>query len=140
MADLRFKALQEVFSRQPKEVNFPSNEISDYFGLNVFDRPKMEKFLNREAFRSVMKAIDSGTAIDRKMADQVATGMKAWAVDMGATHYTHWFHPLTDGTAEKHDGFIEFGQDGNLIENFCQEDNWIFDHRSYAANIEEVLT
>jgi len=118
MAELRFKALQEVFTRQPKEVIFPSNEVSDFFGMKVFDKPKMEKFLNREAYKSVIIAIDEGKAIDRKMADQVATGMKAWAVEIGATHYTHWFHPLTDGTAEKHDGFIEFGVSGDLIENF----------------------
>ncbi|NQU80660.1 MAG: glutamine synthetase III, partial [Bacteroidetes bacterium] len=118
MAILRFQALQEVISRQPKEVIFPSNEVSDFFGKRVFDKPKMEKFLNREAYKSVIIAIDEGKAIDRKMAGQVATGMKAWAVGMGATHYTHWFHPLTDGTAEKHDGFIEFGVSGNMIENF----------------------
>lgn len=121
MAELRFKALAEVFSRQPKMVVFPSNEISDFFGRRVFDKPKMEKFLNREAYVSVIKAMDEGTSIDRKMADQVATGMKAWAVEVGATHYTHWFHPLTDGTAEKHDGFIEFGVSGDLIENFSGE-------------------
>jgi len=118
MAKLRFQALQEVISRQPKEVIFPSNEVSDFFGMMVFDKPKMEKFLNREAYKSVIIAIDEGKAIDRKMADQVATGMKAWAVGIGATHYTHWFHPLTDGTAEKHDAFIEFGVSGDLIENF----------------------
>ncbi len=118
MAELRFKALEEVFSRQPKEVILPSNEVTDFFGEKVFDRFKMEKFLNREAFQGVMNAIDKGTSIDRKMADQVAIGMKAWAVSKGVTHYTHWFHPLTDGTAEKHDGFIEFGDNGNMIENF----------------------
>lgn len=118
MAKLRFQALQEVLSRQPKEVIFPSNEVSDFYCMKVFDKPKMEKFLNREAYESVIIAINEGKAIDRKMAGQVATGMKAWAVGMGATHYTHWFHPLTDGTAEKHDGFIEFGVSGNMIENF----------------------
>ena len=118
MAILRFQALQEVISRQPKEVIFPSNEVSDFFGKRVFDKPKMEKFLNRDAYKSVIIAIDEGKAIDRNMAGQVATGMKAWAVGMGATHYTHWFHPLTDGTAEKHDGFIEFGVSGNMVENF----------------------
>lgn len=121
MAILRFQALQEVLTRQPKEVKFPSNEVSDFFCMKVFDKPKMEKFLNREAYKSVIFAIDEGKAIDRKMAGQVATGMKAWAVGMGATHYTHWFHPLTDGTAEKHDGFIEFGVSGNMIENFSGE-------------------
>ena len=118
MAELRFKALEEVFSRKPQKVEFPSNEVSDYFGMNVFDMPKMEKFLNREAYKSVLTAIDEGSSIDRKMAEQIATGMKAWAAGMGATHYTHWFHPLTDGTAEKHDAFIEFGISGDIIENF----------------------
>ena len=118
MAELRFKALEEVFRRQPKIVKLPSNEVTDFFGQKAFDRPKMEKFLNKEAFQSVMTAISEGLSIDRKMADQIAIGMKAWAVGMGATHYTHWFHPLTDGTAEKHDGFIEFGELGNMIENF----------------------
>jgi glutamine synthetase len=118
MAELRFKALEEVFSRQPRKVEFPSKEVSDFFGMNVFDKPKMEKFLNREAYKSVITAMDEGRAIDRKIADQVATGMKAWASEMGATHYTHWFHPLTDGTAEKHDAFVEFGVSGELIENF----------------------
>ncbi len=118
MAELRFKALEEVFSRQPKIVKFPSKEVTDFFGQKVFNRPKMEKYLNKEAFQSVMNAIGEGTSIGRKMADQVAIGMKAWAIGMGATHYTHWFHPLTDGTAEKHDGFIEFGELGNMIENF----------------------
>jgi len=118
MAELRFKALEEVFSRQPKEVIFPSNEISDFFGSRVFDRHKMEKYLNKEAYKSVIRAIETSSSIDRKMSDEVAVGMKAWAIEMGATHYTHWFHPLTDGTAEKHDGFIEFGDSGNMIENF----------------------
>lgn len=118
MAELRFKALEEVFSRQPRKVEFPSKEVSDFFGMKVFDKPKMEKFLNREAYKSVITAIDEGRAIDRRMAEQVATGMKAWASELGATHYTHWFHPLTDGTAEKHDAFVEFGVSGNLIENF----------------------
>lgn len=118
MAELRFKALQEVMNRKPLEVNYPSNRISDYFGDKVFDKRKMEKYLSREGYRAVCKAIDEATPIDRKMADEVAIGMKAWAIENGATHYTHWFHPLTDGTAEKHDAFVEFGDYGGLVENF----------------------
>ncbi len=121
MAELRFKALQEVFSRQPREVQFPSNKISDYFGIRVFDQQKMQKYLSKEAYESIKKAIHEGSAIDRKLADQVAAGMRDWAISMGVTHYTHWFHPLTDGTAEKHDSFLEFGDYGGLIESFSGE-------------------
>ncbi len=118
MAHLRFQALQEVLRRQPAEVVYPSSKISDYFGINVFDRQKMQKYLSMEAYRSVQKSIEKGTRIDRKMADEVAAGMKAWATERGATHYTHWFHPLTDATAEKHDAFIELSDSDAVIENF----------------------
>ena len=99
-------------------VEYPSRKISDYYGINVFDRQKMQKYLSMEAFRSVQKSIDKGTRVDRKMADEVAAGMKAWATERGATHYTHWFHPLTDATAEKHDAFIELSDSDAVIENF----------------------
>ena len=78
----------------------------------------MQKYLSQEAYRSVERSIERGSRIDRKMADEVAAGMKAWAIERGATHYTHWFHPLTDATAEKHDAFIEFSDDGSVIESF----------------------
>jgi glutamine synthetase len=118
MANLRLQALQEVLRRQPQKVEYPSKKISDYYGINVFDRQKMQKYLSMEAFRSVQKSIDKGTRVDRKMADEVAAGMKAWATERGATHYTHWFHPLTDATAEKHDAFIELSDSDTVIENF----------------------
>ncbi len=118
MANLRFQALQEVLRRQPVNIEFPSNKISDYFAINVFDQQKMQKYLSIEAYRSVQRSIEKGTRIDRKMADEVAAGMKAWATEKGATHYTHWFHPLTDATAEKHDAFIELSDSGSVIENF----------------------
>ena len=121
MAELRFKALQEVFLRQPKEVEFPSKKVSDYFGVKVFNQQKMQEYLSKEAYDSIKKAINEGTSIDRKLADQAAAGMRDWAISMGVTHYTHWFHPLTDGTAEKHDGFIEFGDYGGMIEKFSGE-------------------
>jgi glutamine synthetase len=118
MANLRFTALQEVLRRQPVEIEYPSQKVSDFFGINVFDEQKMQKYLSIEAYRSVKRSIEKNTRIDRKMADEVAAGMKAWATEKGATHYTHWFHPLTDATAEKHDAFIEFSDSGSVIENF----------------------
>lgn len=118
MAEFRFNALKEVLSRKPQEVKREEILTSDFFGVSVFDRPKMKKYLSKEAFKAVVEAVDSGTTIDRKMADQVAQGMKAWAVENGATHYTHWFHPLTDGTAEKHDAFIVHGENGGVVESF----------------------
>lgn len=118
MATIRFKALQELFSRQAKEVTYPSQKASDYFGINVFDMPKMKKYLSKEAYKSVEKAMKEGTGIDRKVADQVAVSMKEWAISRGATHYTHWFHPLTDATAEKHDAFFEVDIEGRSFESF----------------------
>jgi glutamine synthetase len=118
MAKLRFLALEEVLRRQPVNVDFPEVKTSEYFGINVFDRPKMQKYLSKEAYDVVIRAIEKGTRIDRKMADSVAAGMKSWAMEVGATHYTHWFHPLTDGTAEKHDAFVEFDGNGGTVENF----------------------
>jgi len=118
MAQFRFKALEEVLNRQPMVIEREDNLVSDYFGMLVFDQIKMKKYLSREAFKAVTDAIEKGTTIDRKMADQVAQGMKAWALENGATHYTHWFHPLTDGTAEKHDAFITHSAEGGVIESF----------------------
>jgi glutamine synthetase len=116
MAILRFKALEKVFDRKPLEVHSPSKNISDYYAVNVFDQKKMEKYLPKEAYMAVKEAMLKGTSIDRKMANQIASGMKSWAMDMGATHYTHWFQPLTEGTAEKHDAFIEHSEMGGVIE------------------------
>ncbi len=118
MAVIRFKALQELFSRQALPVEYPSYRASDYFGVNVFNMVKMKKYLSQEAYKSVKKATHEGTGIDRKVADQVAAGMKEWAISRGATHYTHWFHPLTDATAEKHDAFFEITPDGETFEGF----------------------
>jgi glutamine synthetase len=118
MAAIRFTALSEAFGRQAIPYPTPKIPISKYFGINVFDKKKMARYLSKEAFNHVMEAIEKGTRIDRKIADQVATGMKAWAMEMGATHYTHWFQPLTEGTAEKHDTFADFADDGTVIEKF----------------------
>jgi len=116
MAQFRFRALEEVLTRKPIEVKREENLVSDFYGMNVFDRPKMKKYLSKEAFKAVIDAVDNGTPIDRKMADQVAQGMKSWALENGATHLTHWFHPLTDGTAEKHDAFVVHGENGGVVE------------------------
>jgi glutamine synthetase len=121
MAELRFSALKEVFNRVPVEVTTPSKIVSEYFGENVFDLPKMERYLSKEAYKVIKRAIAEGKSLNRQEADQVATGLKAWAIGKGATHYTHWFHPLTDGTAEKHDGFIEIGDNGQVVEKFSGE-------------------
>jgi glutamine synthetase len=121
MAELRFSALREVFNRETVEVKTPSKIVSEYYGENVFDLPKMEHFLSKEAYKVVKRAINEGKSLSRQEANQVATGLKAWAISKGATHYTHWFHPLTDGTAEKHDGFLEIGDNGRVVENFSGE-------------------
>ncbi len=118
MAFHRFKALEAVLTRVPQEVTLPSIKVSEFFGENVFGIDAMREFLSEEAFNSVMAAMQQGTQIDRKMADQVAASMKAWANSKGATHYTHWFQPLTGTTAEKHDAFFEPTGDGRAIERF----------------------
>ncbi|MCJ7448298.1 MAG: glutamine synthetase III [Bacteroidales bacterium] len=121
MAELRFSALREVFNREPVTFETPSKIISEYFGADVFDLHKMEHYLSKEAYRVVKKAIEEGKSLNRQEAEQVAIGLKAWALERGATHFTHWFHPLTDGTAEKHDGFLEIGDKGHVVENFSGE-------------------
>lgn len=118
MPKLRFKALEDVLTRQPLEVKLPSVKTSEYFGVNVFDQIKMQEYLSTEAYQHVLTSINRGTNIDRKIANQVASGMKSWAIDRGATHYTHWFHPLNGSTAEKHDAFFEPADNGGVIENF----------------------
>ncbi len=121
MAELRFSALKEVFDRIPVKAVTPEINVSKYFGIDVFNLHKMEHYLSLDAFKVVKRAIEEGKSLTRREADQVAIGLKAWALERGATHYTHWFHPLTEGTAEKHDGFIEFGDNGHIVENFSGE-------------------
>lgn len=118
MAILRFKALESALTRVPRVVNAPDGKISDYFGQNVFDKNTMQKFLSKESFKQVLEAVESGQQIERRVAEQVATAMMAWAISKGATHYTHWFQPLTGTTAEKHDSFFELGDGYKPIENF----------------------
>ncbi|MBN1144253.1 MAG: glutamine synthetase III [Bacteroidales bacterium] len=118
MAAIRFTALSSAYNREANPYSSPKSPVSEYFGSNVFDKKKMKKYLSREAYEHIQEAIEKGTRIDRKIADQIASGMKAWAVEMGATHYTHWFQPLTEGTAEKHDAFLDYGDNGDMIEAF----------------------
>ncbi len=118
MPQLRFRAVEDALRRTVPTIKSNETKVSAIFGVNVFDRSKMQRFLSREAYDSVVSAIDEGRRIDRKIASQVAAGMKAWAMEQGATHYTHWFHPLNGATAEKHDAFFSFGQNGEAIESF----------------------
>jgi glutamine synthetase len=118
MAYLRLKALEQVAGRKPVKVSPPSTIVSDYYGVNVFGEEAMKKNLSSQVFKKVMDAIQSGEKIDMQTADAVASAMKAWAMSKGATHYTHWFQPLTDGTAEKHDAFFEPDEHGRAIEKF----------------------
>ncbi|MDR2287122.1 MAG: glutamine synthetase III [Prevotellaceae bacterium] len=121
MENFRFKALTILNSRQPVHFKGKDEAVSTYFAENVFDRNKMRKYLTPEAFDAVIEAIDEGAKINRKFADQIASGMKSWAIERGVTHYTHWFHPLNESTAEKHDSFFEITKSGDGIENFRGE-------------------
>ena len=94
----------------------PTKKTSDYFGELVFDRPKMHKYLDADTLKALLECIDKGVALDRKTADGVALGMKQWAMEHGVTHVTHWFQPLTEGTAEKHDSLIDYDGKGGVIE------------------------
>jgi glutamine synthetase len=117
MARLRFQALADASNRKPVEVT-ESSKRSELFGANVFNENTMRQYLTKDAFKGVMSAIDDGTKIDRKIANQVASAMKEWALSKGVTHYTHWFQPLTGATAEKHDAFFETIGGGMAIERF----------------------
>lgn len=118
MSKLRFRVVETAFKKRAVEVPTPTKRPSDYFGQNVFNREKMYKYLPEKAFERLTDCIDNGTPLDRETADAVAAGMKKWAIEMGATHYTHWFHPLTEGTAEKHDAFVEHDGKGGMVEEF----------------------
>ena len=118
MANFRFTALEHTLDRAIVEVNYPSAKVSDYFGLMAFNQATMREYLTDEAYKVVMSAVQKGIRIDRKIIDQIASAMKAWALSHGATHYTHWFHPLTGATAEKHDAFIMPEPNGRAIEEF----------------------
>ena len=120
MSRIRFNALQETLHRSPIKV-LQNEKRSTLFGQNVFNKHAMQQYLTRAAYESVMDAIEHGTKIDRKIADQVAVSMKDWAMSKGATHYTHWFQPLTGATAEKHDAFFESINGSLAMEKFDGE-------------------
>lgn len=118
MSKLRFRVVETAFKKRAAEVPAPAERPSDYFGQNVFNRAKMFKYLPEKAYERITDCIDNGAPLDRETADIVAAGMKKWAIGMGATHYTHWFQPLTEGTAEKHDAFVEHDGKGGMVEEF----------------------
>lgn len=118
MTTLRFKMVEEAIKRKALEVKSPEALASEYFGIHVFNREKMAKYLPEETFRTLVDSVDKGTPLSREIADSVAQGMKKWALKLGVTHYTHWFQPLTGGTAEKHDAFVEMDGKGGMIEEF----------------------
>lgn len=118
MSSFRKRALDEFASHRPERFFVENQPVSEYFGQNVFDVEKMRRYLSAEAFDAVQSAINEGIRIEREIANQIASGMKAWAVERGATHYTHWFHPLTDATAEKHEAFVDPSKNGGVFENF----------------------
>lgn len=118
MSSIRFNALQEAISRQPLNVELPSNKVSNFFGANVFSYEVMQKYLSEGILKTLKAAMESGTPIDRATADEVAIAMKTWALENGVTHYTHWFQPLTGATAEKHDVFLDVSPDGKVLEKF----------------------
>ena len=118
MSRLRFSVVEKAFAAKPIEVKTPSERPDEYFAKHVFNREKMFKYLPTPVFNKLVDAMDNGVALDRATADQVAEGMKRWAMEQGATHYTHWFQPLTEGTAEKHDAFVEHDGKGGMMEEF----------------------
>ncbi|MDR2809417.1 MAG: glutamine synthetase III [Tannerellaceae bacterium] len=118
MSTLRFRVVEAAFGKKAVDVATPAGKQSDYFASKVFNREKMFKYLSPKVFDKVEDSIENGTPLDMKTADAVAAGMQQWALANGATHYTHWFHPLTEGTAEKHDTFLDPDGKGGLIEKF----------------------
>ncbi len=118
MSKLRFRVVEAAFKKKAVEVITPAERPSEYFAKYVFNRQKMFKYLPGKVYEKLVDVIDNGTILDRSIAHEVAEGMKKWAMEMGVTHYTHWFHPLTEGTAEKHDSFIEHDGKGGILEEF----------------------
>lgn len=118
MSNLRFKSVEEAAGRKAVKVELPKERVENYYGKQVFNRQKMFEYLPKDTFDSLVKAIDNREPLSREIADSVAEGMKRWAIDNGARHYTHWFHPLTGSTAEKHDAFVEHDGKGGVVEKF----------------------
>ncbi len=118
MSKLRFRVVEKAFHKKPIDVPAPTERPSEYFAKYVFNREKMFKYLSSKVYAKLVDVIDNGAPLDRSIADEVAAGMKKWAVELGVTHYTHWFQPLTEGTAEKHDAFVEHDGKGGMVEEF----------------------
>ena len=118
MPKLRFDVVRDAFNKKPVKPDTPEGRPSDYFAINVFNREKMYKYLSSDIYKKLIDVIDNDAPLDVSIADAVADGMRRWAIEHGATHYTHWFHPLTETTAEKHDAFIEHDGKGGVIEKF----------------------
>ncbi|NDW13442.1 glutamine synthetase type III [Bacteroides sp. 214] len=118
MSKLRFRVVERAFKKKAVEVPTPAARPSEYYAMYVFNREKMFKYLPSKVYEKLIDVIDNGATLDRNIANDVAKGMKNWAMEMGVTHYTHWFHPLTEGTAEKHDAFVEHDGKGGVLEEF----------------------
>ena len=118
MANLRFQVVAEAFNKKPMEVKAPAERPAEFFGKYVFNREKMYKYLPKDVYEKLTDVIDNGARLDRSIANAVAEGIKTWAMENGVTHYTHWFQPLTEGTAEKHDAFVEHDGKGGMVEEF----------------------
>ena len=118
MSKLRFRVVETAFKKKAVPVEVPSERPSEYFAKHVFNREKMFKYLPSKVYAKLVDVMDNGAPLDRSVADEVAMGMKRWAEELGVTHYTHWFQPLTEGTAEKHDAFLEHDDKGGMIEDF----------------------
>lgn len=118
MSNLRFKSVEEASGRKAVKVELPTERVEKYYGKLVFDRRKMFEYLPKATYDSLVDAIDNRQPLSREIADSVADGMKRWAIENGARHYTHWFHPLTGSTAEKHDAFVEHDGKGGMVEKF----------------------
>lgn len=118
MSELRFNVVESAFRKKAATVEVPDGRPCDYFGKYVFGREQMSRYLSIETYESMIGVIDNGATLDRKVADEVAEGIRRWAAELGVTHYTHWFQPLTEGTAEKHDSFFDPDGKGGLIEEF----------------------
>ena len=118
METLRFQVVGEAFKKKPLDVKTPADRPAKYFGQKVFNREKMYKYLPKDVYEKMIDVIENGARLDCEVADAVAVGMKQWATENGVTHYTHWFQPLTEGTAEKHDSFIEHDGKGGMVEEF----------------------
>ena len=118
MSSLRFNVVEEAFKKHPVHVETPAERPSEFYGKYVFNRAKMFKYLPARTYQKYCQALTDGVPLDMQTADEIAQGMKQWAMEMGATHVTHWFQPLTEGTAEKHDAFLEHDWKGGMVEEF----------------------